>query len=331
MNHPLWIWLLVTVLLILELEKLKQLIKWLLKGTKPSRAAKLRVMKPKSWKDCPECRKSKTIETIISKPMPVPWSQKKGQGGRKKTISTQNYFCSNPECEYYLIADEQIHALVANGHHGKYEEIRDLKCQACGKKFTIRKHTVLYRLRSECDFQSKTHSKIISLALSLLALGMDVSALEEAMGIRESTLRTWLSRSGEHGHKLHERFIVGLELLHLQLDELYGYVKQAGHEIWVWTVVDAKTKLMPVLQIGPCTQAMAYGVVHELKSRLKAGGVPEFSSDGLKHYFYGQSTNHFALTAHFGEWMDVEGQGKPVWMILKSFFYAQVIKCQRRF
>src|ERR1700690_1288909 len=316
MNQQSWIWLLVIVLLILELGKLKRTIKWLLKGLKASRATKPRVMKPKSPMDCPECQKSKTIETIISKPMPIPWSQKKGQGGRKKTISSQNYFCSNPECEYYLIADEQIHALVAYGHHGKYEEIRDLKCQACGKKFTIRKHTVLYRLQ--------THSKIIGCSLSLLALGMVVSALEEALEIQESTLRTWLSRSGEHGHKLHERFMVRLELFHFQLDELYGYVKQAGHEIWVWTVVDAKTKLMPVLQIGPRTQAMAYGVVHELNSRLKAGCVPVFSSDGLKHYFY-------ALTAHFGEWIDMEGQNKPVWMILESFFYAQVIKCQRRF
>ena len=198
-----------------------------------------------------------------------------------------------------------------------------MKCQVCGKKFTIRKHTVLYRLQ--------THSKIIGCSLSLLALGMDVSALQEALEIRESTLRTRLSRSGEHGNKLHERFMIGLELFHLQLDELYGYVKPAGHEIWVWTIVDAKTKLMPVLQIGPRTQAMAYGVVHELKSRLKTGCVPIFSSDGLKHYFYGHSTNHFALTAHFGEWIDVEGQGKPVWMVLESFFYAQVVKCQRRF
>ena len=104
-----------------------------------------------------------------------------------------------------------------------------------------------------------------------------------------------------------------------------------GHDIWIWTVVSAKTKLMPVLQIGPRTQDMAYGVVNELKSRLKTNCIPVFSSDGLKHYFYGHSTNHFALTAHFGEWMDVEGQGKPVWMILESFFYAQVVKCQRRF
>jgi hypothetical protein len=69
---------------------------------------------------------------------------------------------------------------------------------------------------------------------------------------------------------------------------------------------------------------MAYAVVHELKLRLKAGCVPIFSSDGLKHYFY-------ALTAHFGEWVDVEGENKPSWMMLSDFVYGQVIKTQRRF
>jgi len=69
---------------------------------------------------------------------------------------------------------------------------------------------------------------------------------------------------------------------------------------------------------------MAYLVVHELKSRMKDGCVPIFSSDGLKHYFY-------ALTAHFGEWIVPEGETKPVWLILPSFLYAQVIKQQRRF
>jgi len=57
---------------------------------------------------------------------------------------------------------------------------------------------------------------------------------------------------------------------------------------------------------------------------MKADCVPIFSSDGLKHYFY-------ALTAHFGEWNVPEGESKPVWLILTSFLYAQVIKQQKRF
>jgi len=205
---------------------------------------------------------------------------------------------------------------VGYGRHGKYEEIQDLICQACHQKFTVRRHTVLYRL--------KTHSKIVRLVLSLLALGVDVSALEEAMEIRESTLRTWLARSGEHGHKLHERFFKVLEVAHIQLDELWANVKQAQQEVWVWVACDARTKIVPVLQVGARTQEMAYSVVHELKGRLKAGCVPVFSTDGLKHYFY-------ALTAHFGEWIRPEGETKAVWGILASFLYAQVIKHQKRY
>ena len=69
---------------------------------------------------------------------------------------------------------------------------------------------------------------------------------------------------------------------------------------------------------------MAYSVLHELKSRLQAGCVPIFSSDGLKHYYY-------ALTAHYGEWVVREGEKKAVWLVVSEFLYAQVIKQQRRF
>lgn len=283
---------------------------------KASRTSKPQVFRPKTEKDCPHCRASLAAGVIAEtcSHQPFPWSQVKSKRGRKKQISTQHHFCSNVECVYYLVSDEAVHALVGYGRHGKQEEIQDLLCQACGKKFSCRKHTVLYRL--------KTHSLIVSLALKLLSLGMDPSAVEEALERRESTIRTWLTRAGNHGHKLHDRFFVALELVYLQLDELWADVKRSGQDVWVWTVCDAKTKLMPVVQLGPRTLETAYGVVHELKGRLKAGCQPVFSSDGLKHYFS-------ALTAHFGEWVDEEG--KPSWMVLASFVYAQVVKTQKCF
>jgi hypothetical protein len=37
---------------------------------------------------------------------------------------------------------------VGYGSHGKQERIQDLICQACGKKFTLRGDTVLYRLKT---------------------------------------------------------------------------------------------------------------------------------------------------------------------------------------
>jgi transposase-like protein len=155
-----------------------------------------------------------------SKPeIPPAWRSRKGRGGPTKKISTQGFFCPNPECEYFSITDENIHALVGYGSHGKQEPIQDLKCQACDRKFTSRKNTILYRL--------KTQSELVEKIMWLLALGVDASALEEVFSVREITIRTWLCRSGMQGEKLHERFMLELELIHVQLDELWANVKHS--------------------------------------------------------------------------------------------------------
>ena len=156
----------------------------------------------------------------------------------------------------------------------------------------------------------------------LLALGVEASALEEVFGVREITIRTWLCRSGMQGKQLHERFLAELKLVHVQLDELWANVKDQGQDMWLWVAQDAKTKLIPVMQVGGRSQEMAFAVVHELKGRLAAGCVPVFSTDGLKHYYY-------ALTAHYGKWETADGK-KPVWVLLGEFVYGQVIKHQRR-
>jgi hypothetical protein len=208
--------------------------------------------------------------------MPESWQSRKGPGGRTKKIQTEGYFCPNKSCEYYGITEEAIHALVGYGKHGKQEEIRDFKCQACGKKFTARKNTILYRLKS--------HSDLIVKILWLLSLGVDASALEEVFGVREVTIRTCLCRSGIQGQKLHERFMTELELVHVQLDELWANAKDRGQDMWLWIASDAKTKIIPVMQVGSRNQEMAFSVVHELKHRLASGCIPVFSTDGLKHY-----------------------------------------------
>lgn len=139
-DSPFFILLIVVVgLMLLELSRVKWLWKLRARPKTSGKSPKPRAMKPKSEKDCPQCQEilgsGKTLKTACAH-VPIPRSQKKGKGGRKKTTSTQNYFCSNPVCDYYLIADENVHALVGYGWHGKYEDIQDLLCQACLKKFT---------------------------------------------------------------------------------------------------------------------------------------------------------------------------------------------------
>jgi hypothetical protein len=270
-----YILILVVLVLLLAFPRLKTLWKLLTKRKGSAKSSKPRMLKVKTEDDCPYCHTGHPLTKTPAQTALTPYSETKSKRGRKKKICTHNYYCSNPDCYYYLVTDERIHALIGYGSHGKYECIPDLFCQACESKFTIRKHTLLYWL--------KTLSKTIFMAMSLLVLGIDSSALQEALGIQESTLRTWLTRSGAQSWKLHERFFKDLALAHIQLDELWAKLKEKEQAIWVWTVCEAKTKIIPVIQLGARTQDKAYSVVHELKSRLKEGCVPVFSSDGLKH------------------------------------------------
>jgi len=89
--------------------------------------------------------------------------------------------------------------------------------------------------------------------------------LEEAFWVRESSIRTWLCRSGKDSQRLHERICSGLNLLQVKLDELWANVRYSGQCIWVWVASDATTRLVPVLQVGVCTYEMAYEAVYDLK------------------------------------------------------------------
>jgi IS1 family transposase len=122
---------------------------------------------------------------------------------------------------------------------------------------------------------------------------------------------------------VHAHFFRNLTLGHLQLDELFTTLRHKADVLWVRTVCDPVTKLMPVVQVGPRTQAMAHSVVHALTLVLAPGCVPVFTRDGLNLYFY-------ALTAHLGEWGADPATGKTKWHVSPSLLYGQVKKSYRR-
>ena len=186
-------------------------------GQAPARSKAARPLKPKTGGDCPLCQAGQGGEVVnegAPRVVPQPWREGRSRRGRKKASVTEGYACDNPHCKYYGITNETIHALVADGSHGKYERIQDLVCQACGSKFMVRRPTVLYRL--------KTRSGRVAEALTFLAEGVDVSVLERVWGIAEGTLRTWLTRAGLHAEKLHEHFFQSLSFRQIPLDELWA-------------------------------------------------------------------------------------------------------------
>jgi transposase-like protein len=183
--------------------------------------------------------------------------------------------------------------------------------------FSARRDTPLYRL--------KTPSQQVAMVLSALAEGLDPSAAERVFGSRQATITTWLTRAGEHAQRLHEHSFCHLHLPHIQLDELRTRLRCATQVLWLWLAMDPCTKILPVLSLGPRTQHAAHGVIHSLRHFLAPGCIPLFTSDGLNLYFY-------ALTAHFGHWLQVNRRGRNVrrWQVDPRLIYGQVKKCYRR-
>ncbi len=292
------LWLL-TVLLWLGLSWLSV---YLASGLTPvSRLASLRPRSPKpltprSENDCPHCRTIPVRSTRLrlADPPPPPWNQVKNLRGRRKFIRTEGYACLNPDCRYRLITDARIHALVGDGFHG-HDRIPDFRCQACHHKFSARRDTALYRLH--------TPAQAIGITLTLLAEGVAPDALQRVFGIRETTQRLWLTRAGLHAQALHEHFSHGLQLAHVQLDELFTHARQAAHDLLLWVALDATTKFIPAFLLGPRTQDLAHHFIHQVRQTLVPAHLPVFSSDGLKLYFD-------ALTAHFGLWVQDLGSAQ---------------------
>jgi IS1 family transposase len=129
--------------------------------------------------------------------------------------------------------------------------------------------------------------------------------------------------AGLHATSLHEHLFQGLKLLYVQLDELCTKARQDADALWVWFGVDAHSKIIAVLKVGPRTQPMAHAVVHALVKVLASDSLPVITSDGLKLYFD-------ALTAHFGQWVETAGRQKRHWQVRAELLYGQLVKHYRR-
>ena len=292
-------------------------------GPAPSRTAgKLhsrlpRLLKPRSPDDCSACRLA-SAPSLGAGPAPVrPWREVKSRRGAPKRVNTQGFACPNPQCPYFGITDAHIHALVGDGTHGQAERIQTFRYQACRTTFSARCDTPLYRL--------KTPSRQVAVVLSALAEGLDASAAERVFGYRQATITRWLTRAGEHAQILHERSFRNLHIPHLQLDEIRTRLRSHTQVLWLWLAIDPRTKILPVLGLGPRTQHLAHRLIHSLRQILAPGCLPLFTSDGLNLYFY-------ALTAHFGQWVQVVYRGRKgrQWQVAAGLIYGQVKKCYRR-
>lgn len=319
MPHHLPTWLVLVLLLRLRLALLRRLF-CVAKPALPTAyghpVKPPRLLRPRTPDDCPACRDEMCAPSGVPTVPPLrPWREVKSRLGTPKRIRTDGFAFPNPDCQYYGITDSRTHALVGYGDHGQTEPIQDLFCQACRHKFTVRRDTPLYRL--------KTSAARVALVLTALAEGLSVAGAAHSFEHTDATITRWLQRAGGHAERMQGRLFRNLPLLQVQLDELRTTLRDKGHEVWIWLALDARTKVIAGVQFGPRTQVPAHALIHTVVQVLAPGGVPLFTSDDLDWYGY-------ALTAHFGQWVQAAGTKKRQWQVQAELLYGQLKKSYRR-
>lgn len=180
------------------------------------------------------------------------------------------------------------------------------RCQLCGKTWTEKQANPLGTMRVPVE--------TAKLALRLLVEGMSIRATERTTGLHRDTICKLIVHFGDACRSFLDERMRGLKLDHLQFDEQWTFVAKKQSrltmtererrgdigDIYLWTCIDQKTKLMPAFAIGKRSADMARRFMLDVAKRLQwpnphqsdahafdAGGyrpIVQISTDGFAAY-----------------------------------------------
>jgi transposase-like protein len=121
--------------------------------------------------------------------------------GRKKQMDTSMYFCPNQHCTNYgkVGPDNQV---IGAGRYGK-QQGQLLKCKVCGQRFSTRRGTPLFDLKTE----EQTFYEVIA----CLAEGNGIRATARIKNVDKDTVAAWFEA--------------------VQLDEFWSFVQKKKHSV----------------------------------------------------------------------------------------------------
>lgn len=148
------------------------------------------------------------------------------------------------------------------------------KCMSCGKRFSEPKQKPLGVMRVPVNDAK--------LALRMLVEGMSIRATSRTTSIHRDTLCRLIVHFGNACQRFLDERMRGLTLGHLEFDEQWTFVgKKQAHltttereetsefgDIYIWTCMDQKTKLMPSFLLGKRSADNARRFMLDVAKRL---------------------------------------------------------------
>jgi IS1 family transposase len=148
------------------------------------------------------------------------------------------------------------------------------------------------------------------LAVSMLAEGSSIRAIERITGVHRDTIMRLGVRMGQACVKIHDSAMRNLPCTKIEVDEAWGFIKvkdrhatsedraQGGGSVWTYVALDTDSKLIPSFIVGKRDMYHTRCFMDDLKSRLK--NTIQLSSDAMGAY-PDAVERAFGSEIHFGQ------------------------------
>lgn len=151
--------------------------------------------------------------------------------------------------------------------------------------------------------------------LGMMAEGMSLRSITRLMKVGKNTLARLLVDAGQAFAEYQDEHFRELSCKRLQVDEIWSFVYSKAKNVpenkigeagdcWVWTCIDADTKLVPCFYLGNRNAECANEFMQDVKSRL--AGRAQITSDGLKAYVEAVE-NAFGTEVDFAQLVKIYG------------------------
>jgi transposase-like protein len=129
--------------------------------------------------------------------------------------------CPNPDCAAF--GQRGQNNLRPHGWSSKARRIRCLRCTRCGKSFSERAGTPLFRTHL-------SEAKAVELAAHL-AEGTGARPTSRLGGVRLNTVLRWSLQAGQHARAFHDELVRHVEPRLVQADEAWAFVGKKRQEL----------------------------------------------------------------------------------------------------
>ena len=215
----------------------------------------------------------------------------------------QTIFCPNLACP-------------ARGQQGKgnitihSQKEQRYRCTQCGKTFSSRKGTPLYRRQTPEDR--------VAQVLTLITYGCPVVAIQAAFRIQAQTVRDWVEAAGTHAEAVHHDLVVReRDLGHVQADELR--LKTQCGIVWMAMAMMVSTRLWLGGVVSTRRDHQLIEQLVDVVRRCAAFGPLLVMVDGFASYV-SAFTHAFRWSVPLGH------MGRPRKLPWPDFVLGQVIK-----